>query len=299
MDVLFFNLDTSCNRACGYCFYNTGHLPRRETLLGESDWIAAVDEAVEMRVKGIIFTGGEPLLGGEVRLGMIERLVRRAREGGIYTLLLTNGDFFSRRAARRLANAGLGGISISQDTLTGIEGYKVRGWKAVESALAEDLSVTIIMTITSENYVDLPPIYRYAAVRRLGLILQPAFIPEDSPQFERLSLHELPREELMNLFADIKKWSEPFGLQNYYSYLKSLFDMPGGAKPDHCDMGSRVCVIEPDGAVAACFHRPDVVAGDLRKNRLRGIVAKLGDISRPLSDAHCFGEHCVSLFTES
>ena len=299
MDILFFNLDTACNRACGYCFYNTGYLPRREPLLGEDDWSRAVEEAVEMRVKGIIFTGGEPLQGGAARLGMIERLVRKAREGGIYTLLVTNGDFFTRDAAKKLAEAGLAGVSISQDTLTGIEGYKVRGWRAVEAALAEELSVTIIMTLTCENYVDLAPIFRFAAVRGLGLILQPAFIPKDSPDFERLSLHALPQGRLYDLFENIELWAISFKLPNYLNYLKAVFNMSGGVKPSSCDMGTRVAVIEPDGSVIPCFHRAEVFSGDLKKEPLHEIIGKLKEKSRSLADAHCFGEHCVSLLTES
>ena len=298
MDVLFFNFDTSCNRACGYCFYNTGYLPRRETLLGESDWTRAIEEAVEMRIKGIIFTGGEPLYGGAARHGMIERLVRKAREGGIYTLLVTNGDFFTRDVARKLARAGLAGVSISQDTLSGIEGYKLRGWRAVEAALAEDLNVTVIMTLTSENFIDLPAVYRFAAVRGLGLILQPAFIPKESSDFERLSLHALPQGRLYDLFESIESWAKSFRLPNYLSYLKAIYDMEGGVKPSSCDMGSRIAVIEPDGSVIPCFHRADVFTGDLRKEPLPEIIEKLKEKSRPLADANCFGEHCVSLFTE-
>ncbi len=299
MDVLFFNIDTACNRACDYCFYTTGYFPRREATLTEDDWLSAVEQAVEMRLQGIIITGGEPLYGGEKRLAMLERIITAARKGGIYTLLLTNGDFFTLDVARRLAEAGLGGVSISLDSLTGIENYKISGWRAAEAARAEDLNITIIMTISRENYIDLPPIYRFAATRKFGLILQPAYVPPDYPEYERLSLHELPRSVLDKLFAGMAHWAETYGLQNYFGYLKGIYNLPGGSRPSRCDMGSMVAVVEPDGQVSACFHRPELVGGNIKEEPLSDIIKNLEEISRPPADAHCFGEHCVSLFTES
>lgn len=299
MEVLFFNIDTACNRACDYCFYATGHLPRRRATLTGDDWLSAVEQAVEMRLQGIIITGGEPLYGGEKRLAMLERMITAARKGGIYTLLLTNGDFFTLHAARRLAVAGLGGVSISLDSLSGIENYKINGWRAVEAALAEDLNITVIMTISRENYMDLPAIYRFAATRKLGLILQPAYIPPDYPDFERLSLHELPKSILDKLFAGMAQWAETYALEDYLGYLRGIYNLPGGTRPSHCDMGSMVGVVEPDGRVAACFHRPDIVGGNIKEEPLSDIIKNLKEKSRSLADAHCFGEHCVSLFTES
>lgn len=297
MDILFINIDERCNCECPFCFYNTGYLRRRESLLSENHLAAVIDDAIEMRVKGIIFTGGEPLMGGEKRLAMIERLVRKAREGGVYTLLLTNGSYLKPGSSERLAEAGLGGVSVGLDTLSGIEGYKIAGWRGVEAALAQDLRVTVIMTLTSENYVDLAAIYRFAATRGLGLILQPAFIPGESPLFDKISLHTLPSSELESLFEKITGWAKNFGMEKYLGYFKGLYDLPGGTKPASCEMGSNVGIVEPDGSVVPCFHRRDIVAGNIGKERLADIAEKLREISAPLADAHCFGEHCVSLFT--
>jgi len=299
MEVLFINMDTSCNRACDYCFYTTGHLPRRKAALKEHDLISLIEQAVELRLQGIIITGGEPLYGGEKRLAMLERMITVARKGGIYTLLLTNGDFFTLGVARRLAVAGLGGVSVSLDSLSGIENYKINGWKAVEAARAEDLNITVIMTLTRQNYVDLPAIYRFAATRKLGLILQPAYIPPDYPGFERLSLRELTGSVLDKLFSGISQWAGTYGLDDYLGYLKGIYGLPGGSRPSHCDMGSTVAVVEPDGEVLACFHRRDISGGNVREEPLADILEKLEKKGRPLADAPCFGEHCVSLFTGS
>jgi len=299
MEVLFFNMDTACNRACDYCFYNTGYLPRRKATLEENDFLSAIEQAVELRLQGIIITGGEPLYGGEERLAMLERMITAARKGGIYTLLLTNGDYFTLDVARRLAVAGLGGVSISLDSLSGIENYKISGWRAAEAARAEDLNITIIMTLSRENYIDLPAIYRFAATRKIGLILQPAYIPPDHPDFDRLSLHDLSRSVLDKLFTGIGQWAETYGLQDYLGYLKKVYDLPGGSRPSHCDMGSTVGVVEPDGETVACFHRRDIAGGNIKETSLAEIVSNLREKSKSLADAHCFGEHCVSLFTES
>ena len=75
--------------------------------MSEENWLKLVDEAGEAGVRNIILTGGEPLQGGEKRLLMLEKILKRANYHGISSLLVTNGDFLTLKTAQRLAAAKL------------------------------------------------------------------------------------------------------------------------------------------------------------------------------------------------
>lgn len=299
MEVLFFIVDTACNRKCPYCFYETGYLPRTPLETSESDWLKVIDEAGELGVRNIIITGGEPLMGGESRIAMLEKIFKRINYHGMSSLLITNGYFLTPDIAGRLAQAKLGAVSIGQDSLSGVEGYKLKGWKAVEAALREGLRVTLITAVTRENYVEIPAIYRFAASRRLGLILQPSFVPREHPRFEELSLEAMNTTTQQRILDAILQWADGFGLVDYQAYLKALFNRPGGKRPTKCEMGTAAGVIDADGSFYPCFHRRDLRVGNIKSESLRSLLSRCEAVSAEVSNAPCWGIHCVSLFAGS
>jgi radical SAM protein with 4Fe4S-binding SPASM domain len=62
-------------------------------------------------------------------------------------------------------------------------------------------------------------------------------------------------------------------------------------------MGEQTFMIDSDGSVYPCFHRRDMKAGNILDDSIDAIDAKLGHFYQDLKDAPCFGEHCISLFT--
>jgi MoaA/NifB/PqqE/SkfB family radical SAM enzyme len=299
MQDLFFIIDTACNRACQYCFYETGHLERTPVTMTEADWLKLVDDAAQGGIENIILTGGEPLAGGEKRIDMIENILKRINYQGINSLLITNGELLTVEVARRLVAAGLKMISISLDTLTGIRGYKVGGWKAVEASLKAGLRVNLIMAITRENYPDIPAIYRFAARRGLGLILQPAYIPADNPRFEELSLESMQMSHQQSIVDAIIQWADDVGVTDYPAYIKTLLYRPKGDRPGKCHMGRMAAVVDCDGTFLPCFHRRDLQAGSVKKEPFYSLMARMKEIGKYAEDANCWGMHCLSLFTGS
>ena len=61
-------------------------------------------------------------------------------------------------------------------------------------------------------------------------------------------------------------------------------------------MGTQGLVIDADGAVYPCFHRHDLLAGNLMHDPWETIVKRLRNMGEPLLGAPCFGEHCLSMF---
>jgi radical SAM protein with 4Fe4S-binding SPASM domain len=140
--VVSWNLTYRCNLACEHCYLDAGGAPLVGTEnfsdrseLGTDECFRVIDEIAAFAPECVtILTGGEPLL----RRDILE-IVRRASERGLWVVVGTNGVRITENVARRLAEAGARGLSISLDALDPDrhDGFrKVRGaWRnTVEGA---------------------------------------------------------------------------------------------------------------------------------------------------------------------
>ena len=92
--------DHACNLRCGFCYTDSPrHTLARTPELSDEDWLAIVDEAIELGALEAVVTGGEPLLRRDLTLEAIERL----DAAGVGTTLNTNGWFVDDAVADRLA----------------------------------------------------------------------------------------------------------------------------------------------------------------------------------------------------
>jgi radical SAM protein with 4Fe4S-binding SPASM domain len=131
--VVSWNLTYRCNLACEHCYLDAGGTPllsqraedaRRPRLLGMENFADRSELGTEECFKVIeeiaafapecltILTGGEPLL----RRDILE-IVQRAAERGLWVVVGTNGVRITENVARRLAEAGARGLSLSLDAL--------------------------------------------------------------------------------------------------------------------------------------------------------------------------------------
>ena len=118
--VVSWNLTYRCNLACEHCYLDAGGTPRVDTEnfadrseLGTEDCFRVIDEIAEFAPECLtILTGGEPLL----RRDILE-IVRRAAERELWVVVGTNGVRITENLARRLAEAGARGLSLSLDAL--------------------------------------------------------------------------------------------------------------------------------------------------------------------------------------
>jgi len=116
------SLTDRCNFDCVYCHNEglgdtRGPMEPTDDEMGTDDVVRFLDVAAEFGVGKVKFTGGEPMLRGD-----LEEIVRRAPDG-METSLTTNGTFLPGRA-EALREAGLDRVNVSQDALdpTAFEG---------------------------------------------------------------------------------------------------------------------------------------------------------------------------------
>ena len=118
--VVSWNLTYRCNLACEHCYLDAGGTPLVGTEnfadrseLGTEECFRVIDEIAAFAPECVtILTGGEPLL----RRDILE-IVRRAAERGLWVVVGTNGVSITENLARRLAEAGARGLSLSLDAL--------------------------------------------------------------------------------------------------------------------------------------------------------------------------------------
>ncbi|WP_127529258.1 pyrroloquinoline quinone biosynthesis protein PqqE [Paenibacillus kobensis] len=115
-----------CPLHCPYCS-NPLELHRRENELSTNEWLRVLEQAADLGVAQVHFTGGEPLL----RLDL-ELLVRRAREAELYVNLITSGVGLTEERIQKLADAGLDSIQLSLQAASEKLADSIAGFQAHE-----------------------------------------------------------------------------------------------------------------------------------------------------------------------
>jgi radical SAM protein with 4Fe4S-binding SPASM domain len=118
--VVSWNLTYRCNLACEHCYLDAGPKPlvgsenfADRSELGTEECFRVIDDIAAFAPECLtILTGGEPLL----RRDILE-IVRRAAGRDLWVVVGTNGVRITENVARRLADAGARGLSLSLDAL--------------------------------------------------------------------------------------------------------------------------------------------------------------------------------------
>ncbi len=116
IDYLRISVTDRCNLRCTYCMPAEGiQLLRHEDILSFDEIAEVARTAVEMGVRKIRLTGGEPL----VRRGIVDLVKMLAQIPGLTDLSMTTNGILLEQFAFPLKEAGLHRVNVSLDTLDG------------------------------------------------------------------------------------------------------------------------------------------------------------------------------------
>ena len=287
--VVSWNLTYRCNLACEHCYLDAGGAPLVGTEnfadrseLGTDECFRVIDDIAAFAPECLtILTGGEPLL----RRDILE-IVQRAAERGLWVVVGTNGVRITENVARRLAEAGARGLSLSLDALDPGRHdrfRKVRGaWRnTVEGA--EILSRTglpfiVQTTAGSHNLGELEAIADFAHARLAAKVWNLYFlVPTGRGQFVSDITPEQYDEVLASLYRIQTKYKGRMLVNAKCAphYIKTVLEngdaetrlrtYSGGA--GGCPAGTHYMGIRPNGDVTPCPYLP-VFAGTLRNSSL-------------------------------
>ena len=159
IDYLRISLTESCNLRCIYCMPE-GSAPKTcGEVLTKENIFAIVEVGVELNIKKIRLTGGEPLL----RQDIVE-LVKGIKDRGIEKIYITTNGILLAEKIEDLKNTGLDGVNISLDTLDREQFFSItRGGElekvldGIKKSLKLNLEVkinSVIIKDINENAID-------------------------------------------------------------------------------------------------------------------------------------------------
>src|SRR5271155_1701911 len=96
-----------CPLRCPYCS-NPLQLKMKSEELSTDDWLSVLEQATEIGVLQVHFSGGEPLLRND--LGV---LIERSTKLGLYSNLITSGVGLNRSRVAQLQRSGICSVQIS------------------------------------------------------------------------------------------------------------------------------------------------------------------------------------------
>ena len=159
--VVVWNCTRQCNLRCIHCYASANSetaSPGMNTLAGEK----LIKDLADFGVPVILFSGGEPLLRKD-----LFHLAEFARNSGVRIAISTNGTLIDEEAARNLQNnnfaevgISLDGIEATNDRFRGQKGAFVEALRGIRNCTALGLRVSLRLTLTRFNYMEVPAIFR-------------------------------------------------------------------------------------------------------------------------------------------
>ena len=256
--VISWNLTYRCNLACEHCYLDAGPKPLVGTdnfadrsELGTEECFRVIDEIAAFAPECLtILTGGEPLL----RRDILE-IVQRAAERELWVVVGTNGVRITENVARRLAEAGARGLSLSLDALDPERHDRfrnVRGaWQnTVEGAAILNrtgLPFIVQTTAGSHNLGELEAIADYAHDRLAAKVWNLYFlVPTGRGQFVSDMTPEQYDQVLASLYRIQRKYAGRMLVNAKCAphYLKTVLEQSGAGTNPFAAAGAPATAVE-------------------------------------------------------
>jgi pyrroloquinoline quinone biosynthesis protein E len=257
--ALLAELTHRCPLRCGYCS-NPLELIARGQELATADWLRVLEQAAELGVLQVHFSGGEPT----ARADLLE-LVSGARRAGLYSNLITSGVLLDAAKLQALADAGLDHVQLSlqdseaasADAIAGYAGHAkklaVAGWIAQAG-----LPLTLNAVVHRRNLERLASIIELAArlgARRLEIahvqyygwarLNLESLLPSEAELDRATQIVEAARERLRGVLRI------DYVIPDYHAqYPKACMD----------GWGRRFLGVTPSGVVLPC-HAAETIPG--------------------------------------
>ena len=274
-----------CNLKCTTCGSRAG--AARADELSPAEALDLVDQLAEVGIDEVTLIGGEAYLRQDW-----PDIVQAIRARGMACTMTTGGLGVSAPMARRMADVGIGSVSVSVDGLEASHDRQrgVAGsWRAAFAALGHlrdaGVPVSANTQINALSMAELPALY--ALLREAGIhawqvqLTVPMGRAADHPELL------LQPYELLDLFPMLATLAEqgradgitlmPGNNVGYYGPTDTTLKGRGapGLNWEGCQAGINTLGIEADGAIKGCPSLPTTpyTGGNVRNLRLAEIVA--------------------------
>ncbi|TAK48543.1 MAG: heme d1 biosynthesis radical SAM protein NirJ [Xanthobacteraceae bacterium] len=162
--IVIWNLIRRCNLKCMHCYSISGDVDFSGELTTD-EVFRVMDDLKEAKVPGLILSGGEPLLRGD-----IFDIARRAKAMGFYTALSSNGTLMDEAHVRDIAaidfdyvGVSIDGIGEVHDAFRGQQGAFDRAIAGLRRCRALGVKTGVRFTMTTQNWTLLPDLIKLVA----------------------------------------------------------------------------------------------------------------------------------------
>jgi len=166
--IVVWNCIRQCNLRCIHC-YASADSRRSPQEMNTEEGRAFISDLADFGVPVLLFSGGEPLLRGDMF-----KLAAFAREQGVRPVLSTNGTLISEAVAEEIRRVGFGEVGISLDGIgerndhfRGQNGAYEAALRGIRNCINAGQRVSLRLTITRGNYEEIPAIFEL--VEREGI----------------------------------------------------------------------------------------------------------------------------------
>ncbi|MDQ1351523.1 MAG: hypothetical protein QG657_1827 [Acidobacteriota bacterium] len=264
--TLYIHPTYRCNLRCVYCYNgNERHFYTGNTNYDEltiADYHKLFEEANELGIGDIVYSGGEPLLREE-----LFEIARISKEMGFHNNIITNGTLINREKAAALKDH-FHRVSVSIDSCVADENDCMRGKGAHQRALngislllEQDVKVNCLGVVHPGNIDNGLKSWHYF-VKELGCVtfMPQLFITHDQ------ACHESPE-----LYDAAQNYGRMRCQINHWNKNKSA-----AALRNNCGMCTGELAIGADGNVFPCqtLLKEELCGGNIKHQSLREILEK-------------------------
>ena len=276
-----------CNMQCSFCDFWPNGAPSREELTVK-DFNRLAGELAELGCFLVSIEGGEPF----VRPDLVD--IVRAFGARHLPLLYTNGWYVDEAKARALFDAGLTQVGVSIDFPDAARHDAKRGWPGAFDKARRALEVfrnvaphggkqVHVMTVLMKDNQD-----HLEAMLELSksLGVGHCFTLLSAKGFRRGHSDALPTRPLSDQLA--AAWQRHPHMRMFRDYLDGIDAFREGGEMPRCRAGVQSFNIDHVGNVAPCIEKIDRVAGNVRRERLPDIVARMRELPEVAGCQDCW-----------
>ena len=274
------NVTDGCNLRCRHCYRRSGVPFAHE--LETTELVRLVEEHAALNGTSIMVSGGEPLFRRSTTIS----LLRRAKELGLKTVMLTNGTMITARTAQLLEGL-LDQVQISLDGPDPITNDSVRGYrtferinKAIEHFRHATVRLIIAMTPLPETIKAFEEKLGILAARLSNDFGDRCVIQLGGIVFDGRDVKGLEGPFAQSWLERVKALQN--GITNAWTSKQDAASFEPGVRVTGCGYGEGVTV-EPDGRVHACRLAREPVVADIRNRSLNEVRARLRSMAEQVA----------------
>jgi 12,18-didecarboxysiroheme deacetylase len=158
--VVVWNITRRCNLRCVHCYAHATE-QAASTELSTAQGKALLDDLAGYGVPVVLFSGGEPLVRGD-----LPELAAYAVGKGMRAVISTNGTLISAKTARTLKDIGLSYVGISldgmrevNDRFRAVPGAFNAALDGIRNCQAAGIKVGLRFTINRANVAEIPSVF--------------------------------------------------------------------------------------------------------------------------------------------